>query len=91
MLLLNVLLGYPHPAFRFIEDLHQWRQVDFAALIEFEVAVQIDVLPGLFRLRRRDASGPSLTSGATISRRRSDAPPKTLTRSLCDQGRGTGF
>ena len=60
-----------------------------APLLELEAAVQIDVLPGLFRSRH--ASGPSVTSGAAISRRRSDAPPKTLTRTRCDQGRGTGF
>lgn len=38
---LSFLLGYPGPAFRFIKDLDQCRQVDFAPLVELEAAKQI--------------------------------------------------
>jgi hypothetical protein len=46
VIFLHILPRYPGPAFRFIEDLHQCRQVDFSALVELEAAKQIDVLPG---------------------------------------------
>jgi hypothetical protein len=40
------LFGYPGPAFSFIKDLCQCRQLHFAPLVELEAAIQIDVLPG---------------------------------------------